>query len=185
MVMMRRMPVRPVALRRPVAVAAGKVGEDGGVGAVFESGQIELVGGHVDRRGFEAEVDADGGLRDHGRKQMLPRVLLHEVKTAGPVDFAVDRYGGEGSAEQMGDAPVLLVDHIVDRDAVEGAEVVELAAGGGIEGRLVQVDPAALFRRGGDARLKRRGVGVVVVQAHSGYWMARLTRLLTWAPKLR
>ena len=130
-------------------------------------------------------MDAERGLCDHGRQQMLPRVLLHEVEAAGPVDLTLDGIRGERGVEKMGDAPILFSDDIDDRDAIERPVIVQLAAGGRVEGRLVQVDPAALLRGGDDARRKRRGVGVVVVQAHGGYWMARLTRLLTWAPKFR
>ena len=60
---------------------------------------------------------------------------------------------------------VALVDHVDDRHAAEPAGVERLAAGGGVEGGAVEVDPAAGVGASYDGGVEGGEVGVGVVEA--------------------
>ena len=77
---------------------------------------------------------------------MLTGVLLHIVEPAGPVDFSFDYCAGRKRwrrTQDMGDA-AFLVYHIHYADAIEGATVKRLTAGGRIKCGLIEVHPNAV-----------------------------------------
>src|SRR5207302_10083463 len=68
---------------------------------------------------------------------MLAGVLLHVIEAAGPIDAAIDATDGDGAVHDLDDA-VILIQHIDDVCVAELAEVMRLAAGGGIQQGLVK-----------------------------------------------
>ena len=176
MVTMRSVPSRADAFRSPAASwllethRDRPVLGDERVGAALRLDQAVV----VERRGVEieggasrAEVHADRGvaeqLVEHGGEKVLAGVLLHVVEPAGPVDAA-----GRPAGERLGRAGgrcARLVHHVEDGDPAEPAGVVRLAAGGGIEGGAVEIDPAAVLGPVHDGGVEVAEVGVGVVQA--------------------
>ena len=169
MVTIRSVPSRSEALRSPVAEAASsKLTRTGRFSVttalatrlgldhlgVAEGACVQVEGGAL-----AAEVHAHGRgaepLGDHGREQVLAGVLLHVVEAARPVDDAGDPVARQRCLEDMGDA-IALVHHVQDGDAAEPAGVERLAAGGGVEGGAVEVDPAAVGVRWPRRRRRRR-----------------------------
>ena len=73
----------------------------------------------------------------------------------------------ERRGEHVGDA-IVLIDDVDDGDAAERAEVVRLAAGGRVEGGLVEIDARTVVAALDDCRgeLGAIGVGVVVPNRH-------------------
>ncbi len=84
---------------------------------------------------------------------MLRGVLLHVIEAAGPVDLTGYAVVLEGLGEYVLDGG-FAVDDVDYRDALERAEIVGLAAGGGIEGSAVQNDAQAVFAKREDLRVK-------------------------------
>ncbi len=126
---------------------------------------------HIDGGAFRAHVEAHGleveQLFEDGGEQVLAGVLLHVVEAAAPVDDAGGGAGGDqgigGRGEVVGDA-IALIDDVEDGDAAEGAGVEGLAAGGGVEGRAVEVGDAAIGGGFEDQRGKIAQVGIGVIE---------------------
>ena len=124
--------------------------DDDRVGTVLDISELargRLPHLEVDRARSIAEVHArrrrtEEILEDRG-KEVLTRVLLHEIEATGPVDHAGDRHAGFDRCGQQVGHLLVFVHHINDRNAVEAAKVVRLPAGRGIKGAAVEVDTAA------------------------------------------
>jgi hypothetical protein len=131
---------------------------------LFQRGLIQC-SGHIDRRAVLSEVEAHGcdpkSLLKNGGEQVLAAVLLHVIEAARPVNRAGDSSRSRWLLNDVRDA-VLFIDHIPHQGAVDGTGVEGLAAGAGIERRLVQVEPVSVH--GYDFGLKLAQVGVVEVK---------------------
>jgi hypothetical protein len=84
---------------------------------------------------------------------MLAGVLLHMVEAADPVDLAPRPVSGERSGKQVRN-PFAFVYDIGDLDSPKLADVERLATGSRVEGGLVEVDAAGIFRPLYDGRLE-------------------------------
>ena len=99
-------------------------------------------------------------------ENVLPRVMLHMVKAARPIDHPMDCACRQGRAEDMDDGAVFGLDIDIDhRRLVEHPAVVGLSAGAGIEVGLLQNDGGATLvdQRPGNLRRKAGRVAVVVI----------------------
>src|SRR5580700_9754858 len=110
---------------------------------------------------------------------MLSGVLLHVVEAARPLDATFDGAGGEFLVDDVDDVVVLIAD-VEDVGFREETDVVRLAAGGGIEGGLVENDFPGRNRAAGagdggagfaseDAGFEVLEVGIVVIESMSGH----------------
>jgi hypothetical protein len=89
----------------------------------------------VERRAVRTEVDAHRlvaeQVGEHGGQEVLPRVLLHVVEPALPVDLTTDGVAdgaaGERRGEHVRDA-LLFINDVRDGRPADGAEVERLAA---------------------------------------------------------
>ena len=68
---------------------------------------------------------------------MLPGVLLHVIEAARPMNAALGATDRDGTVHDVNDA-VILIQHIDHVGVAELAEVMWLAAGGGIQQSLVE-----------------------------------------------
>ncbi len=102
------------------------------------------------------------------RQHVLPGVLLHVIEPARPVHDPRHLHADvERRVQHMQDRPVgLAIDDVHHSPRPQRADVVRLAAGGGIEGGLVQHDEGTIFENTGldDASLKRRQMAVGVIE---------------------
>ena len=174
-------PQRALALGRPaqVQVRAGLLAGDPDR-AVLEDQLIGAhLGGHHLRRIERNRGHVDGGylgaqmkanrlrleqIDQHSRQQVLPAVLLHVIEAARPVDAASDFVASHRSGGDVRD-PLVLLNHFEDRDAGNHTQVVRLAARGGIESGLIEIEAAAVRASLNDAPPELSEVAVVVVQA--------------------
>jgi hypothetical protein len=100
---------------------------------------------------------------------MLAGVLLHVVEPAVPVHHATCPLSRERAREEVRH-PIPLVHHVHDGDAAEAAGIMGLAAGGGVEGGPIEVDPAAVVRARDDGGVEVAEVGVGIVEAVGHGW---------------
>ena len=118
---------------------------------------------------MEADRARREQLLDYGGQQVLAGVLLHVIEAARPVDEAVhDRAHLRGNAaDHVHHVAHVVVLHLDDRCAGEGAEVVWLSAGGWVERRAIEPDRRvrAARLRPHDRRIKRRCGWLAVIQA--------------------
>jgi hypothetical protein len=84
---------------------------------------------------------------------MLAGVLLHVVKPPTPFDLAPNACPSKGSCKEVSN-PLAFVHHIGDLDSVQLTDIEWLATGGGVEGCLVEVDPAGIVGPVYDRRLE-------------------------------
>lgn len=130
------------------AVAHGDraVFEDGFVGGAL--GSLKNFGrwlwaAEIDGAKFGAQMEGNGGKAEaflkHCGEEMLSGVLLHMIESAGPLDATFDWAGGEFLVDDVDDVVALIAD-VEDVGFSEEADIVRLAAGGGIEGGLVEND---------------------------------------------
>ena len=104
---------------------------------------------------------------------MLPRVLLHVIEAACPIDLAVhgiasfEFYVLSSQFRHVSDRSVLLVDDLDDSERAEAAGVERLAAGGWIEGGAIQRHQQAIVAaiEARDRRVKRPEIRVGVIEA--------------------
>jgi hypothetical protein len=124
-------------------------------------------------------------LLKHGGEKVLAGVLLHVVKAAGPVNAAIDGGEREFAVDNVGDV-FAVIPNFEDVGLSELAEIVGLAARGGIQRGAVQDDfPGRLGAGGGgirfdgntgkNARAEILKGGVVVVEAVRGHACGILT----------
>ena len=95
---------------------------------------------------------------------MLTGVLLHVIIAALPGYFTLDGGFGQRGSEDVDDG-FTFVDYVENRNVVEGAEVMRLAAGGGIKSGLIEANTEKIVTGGGDSRLCLRDVAVGVIEA--------------------
>ena len=101
---------------------------------------MQDVGAHVEARGPVGEQTIE-----RGGQHVLPRVLLHVVEAAGPVDLAGDgRLLLEWCSHDMDDLAVR-VDNVEDLDPGEASGVEGLAARRWVERRAVEHDCRSAF----------------------------------------
>jgi hypothetical protein len=110
---------------------------------------------------------------------MLTGVLLHVIETARPVDAGGNAAGRDRAVHHMKYVVVFQVADIENVGFAELAKIVGLAAGGGIEMRLIEEDAPAGGVVAGERiceRLTTENLGretvlkrVVVVEAASGH----------------
>ena len=170
------------------AVAHGDraVFEDGFVGGAL--GSLENFGrgfwaAEIDGAKFGTQMEGNGGkaeaFLEHGGEKMLAGVLLHVIEAARPLDATFDRARGEFLVDDVDDVVVLIAD-VEDIGLSEEADVVRLAARGGIEGGLVEDDFPGRNRAAGsgdggagfaseDAGFEVLEVGIVVIESVSGH----------------
>ena len=91
-------------------------------------------------------------------------MLLHVIEAAVPIDVTVYFAGGQGRFHHVRDALAFIFD-LHQCHAADGARVVRLPAGRGIEGRAVQIDAAAILRTVRHPRAEFTQVGIGVVEA--------------------
>ena len=122
---------------------------------------------HIDGRNFGAQVKAHRADREqffeHRGQQVLPGVLLHVVVAAFPVDETLYLCGAERRLQKMPDA-VFLVDHFLDGDASQRAQVEGLPAGGGIERGAVEVHAKAVGRGFHHAGVELAEIAILIVE---------------------
>lgn len=101
------------------------------------------------------------------REEALGGVLLHVISASGGVDHAPHRAQLERRRQDVDD-PLLVVDHVDHRHAAEHPRVVRLAAGGGIEGGLVEdhAREVAVVIDDGCGEVEEGGGGVVEAGGH-------------------
>ena len=114
---------------------------------------------------MKARVVAVVGGAQHSADDVLTGVLLHVVKAPGPVDFPVDDLThGQCPVTGVENHAVLLL-HIQNHRAAQGAVVGGLTAALGVEGGLIQLNqPFFAPRAAGDhlrVKFPEKSVGVV------------------------
>ena len=115
-------------------------------------------------------MEADRGERElfgHDRaEQVLASVLLHVVESTQGINQAsgVVEASGPWGVENMDDV-IGFFDDIEDLAIAERAQIVRLAAGGGIERGAVQRQPQAIVRAMTNAGGEVPEVGVVIVKS--------------------
>jgi hypothetical protein len=146
------------------------------------------LGAQVERRHVGAEVHAQRlvpeQVGEDGREEVLAGVLLHVVEPPRGVDRARHRVADrrrQRRGQQVGDA-VVLVHHVDDRHAAQGAEVVRLATRGRVERRPVQIDAPPVVGQVGDAggEVVQRAVGVVEALRHADSIAGRRGSVRAW-----
>ena len=117
-----------------------------------DAGRVE-----INRGNFLAQMERDSlkseKLDECGGEQMLRGVLLHVVNAARPIHVAVDGPGRNFSGGVVNDvvirrrpAALVRIQNFHYRHVAQLAEIVRLAAGGGVKGGLVQYHaPAVAF----------------------------------------
>ena len=144
--------------------------------AFIPTGSVKLMGERFTSLGvntsvgafFEAMYQTGGYWRFLGLSQVLAGVLLHEVKTAHPIDGAfngrcIDR---ECVCQYVCNA-IVFVNDIHQRHAVDVSKIVRLPAGRRIEGSSIEIDAKSICFTMNHVGVKRLQVRIGVIQAVS------------------
>ncbi len=152
---------------------------DDPVGLVFRARDLRRrqLAGEVDRRVVRAEVKTlrPGAQQaiERRRQHVLPRVLLHVIETARPVDLAADATGGRGAVHHVQNPPIVGLHDVDDSSAGERPQVERLPARRGVKRGAVEHDGRLplMRRRLDDIGVERLQVRVVVIKTLSHHWV--------------
>ena len=142
-------------------------------GAQFPGAYAHAAPGQVgvDAGNLRAQMQADDMAAklppDGVGQHVLARVLLHMVKAARPINFAMHRLPHRQGRVHAVRHVAVFHKYIQYVRPAQRARVIRLAAGGGIKGGLVEMDEIAAAIRHAihHPRVKRRQIGVIVIQA--------------------
>ena len=159
--LLRRDPARRDGASRPDLRRDGLLEGPEPIRSEARSGQLDVAEtlAEVEGRRLPAE-----SILGHGRQEVLPRVLLHVIEAARPVEAKCRRAPGHGAFEEVPDPVRRLLD-VEDGDAREESPIGRLAAPFGIEDRVGEdgEGAAVLLARCEDLGIEVRPVRVALV----------------------